>query len=130
MTLLDDLLNRHQQRLHMTALAHHIDDWAMQVVTHTQTLVMVEFGTQLFERWDVAAPLRSWADDHAKQFDPQPYAAVVSMDVSPYVPPLRQVSAARQGAATWSHATPAAAPATQDIETMRRELEALGWTIS
>ena len=106
--------------------------WADQLVRRRRTIVAVDFGQRLIRRWHSGGGTAEWASTVAKQFrndaQPQPSTDLV---VSPYAPPQRQISAARQGAAEWSHGSgtgmphPPAQP--NELPAILRDLMAHGW---
>ncbi|MBA3470118.1 MAG: hypothetical protein H0T53_10785 [Herpetosiphonaceae bacterium] len=107
--------------------------WADQLVRRRRTLVAVDFGPRLIQRWQSGRGSAEWASKLARQFvsdtQPQPASDLV---VSPYAPPQRQISAARQGAADWAHEPGRGVtgpPAQQnELPTILQDLIAQGWT--
>jgi hypothetical protein len=106
--------------------------WADQLIRRRRTIVAVDFGPRLIQRWQRGRGSAEWASAVAKQFvsdmQPQPSSDLV---VSPYAPPQRQISTARQGAADWPHdpGRGAAAPAAQpnELPAILQDLMAHGW---
>ncbi|HEU4323216.1 MAG TPA: hypothetical protein VFS21_08680 [Roseiflexaceae bacterium] len=116
------------------------DRWAGRIAARQHTLVRVEFGARLRARLDRRHALSDWAEAFSQRLLPGAgYSEPADLPVTPYAPPLRQLSAARQGAAEWSQgvrgpsrAAPAAEPAPTEqsvtAEALLRELESLGWS--
>lgn len=106
--------------------------WADQLIRRRCTIVAVDFGPRLIQRWQSGRNSAEWANTVAKQFrsdtQPQPLSDLV---VSPYAPPQRQISTARQGAAEWSHAAGKSIGAprehTNELPTILQDLMAHGW---
>ena len=106
--------------------------WADQLIRRRRTIVAVDFGSRLIRRWHSGGGSAEWASTVAKQFrsdtQPQPSTDLV---VSPYAPPQRQISAARQGAAEWPHSpgTGMSGPPAQpnELPAILQDLMAHGW---
>ncbi len=107
--------------------------WADQLIRRRRTIVAVDFGPRLIQRWHSGGRSAEWASTVAKQFvndtQPQPSNDLV---VSPYAPPQRQISSARQGAADWAHdpGRGVAAPPSQpnELPAILQDLMAHGWS--
>ena len=113
--------------------------WASGIAAHSRPLVMVDFGIDLLQRRQIAAVAGAWSAEQAARLERRSYGSLdTRLDVSPYVPPQGQISAARQGAAQWEAASaPDFSPearshlsSSRDMDAIRRELEALGWKMT
>lgn len=107
--------------------------WVNTVVSHSHPLIEVGFGARVMRRFAVSSTSGVWAAEFAARFEPAPPPEPIDMTVSPYVPPQRQISVARQGAADWaSGAQPSSSTALSSApsvtaEALLRELETQGW---
>ncbi|GAB4196425.1 MAG: hypothetical protein OHK0022_13900 [Roseiflexaceae bacterium] len=125
----------------LSARLARCDHWASAIAARQQTLVQVGFAARLRTRLDRRHGLSDWAAAFTERLLPGTgYSEPADLPVTPYAPPLRQLSAARQGAAEWSEgvrgptraAPPTASeapPAERSVtaEALLRELESLGW---
>ncbi len=129
-----DELPRADRGEEMLTTLPQLQQTAQRILRHSRPLVQVDFGPRLIQRLSGDSAVGSWANEHAARFQPPPdrYDRP-TMDVSPFVPPQRQLSAARQGAPNWPGATPpsapAASPASSNMDAIRRELESMGWSL-
>ena len=106
------------------------DDWASQIRSHQQPLVRVGFGARMIERWQPRSPVGEWAGEVARRFAVGTTGAKAEpLVLSPYAPPQRQISAARQGAAEWPHGEGRGSPAgrSDDLPAILQDLMNQGW---
>ena len=106
------------------------DVWVLRILSRQQPLVRVRFGSQLIERWHPRSPVGEWAVEVARRFAVGTAGAKSEpLVLSPYAPPQRQVSSARQGAAEWQHGEGRASPAghTNDLPAILQDLMSQGW---
>lgn len=104
--------------------------WARRIVSRQQPLVRVGFGSQLIERWQPRSPVGEWAVEVARRFAVGTAGARAEpLVLSPYAPPQRQISAARQGAAEWPHGEGRSASADRpsDLPAILQDLMSQGW---
>jgi len=78
------------------------DRWAGAILTHQRTLVALDFGSRLEARLSPRQTVQDWAAALAQRFVASESAhAADELPVTPYAPPLRQLSSSRQGAVPW-----------------------------
>ena len=78
------------------------DRWAGAILTHQRTLLMLDFGSRIEARLSTRQTVQDWAASLAQRFVASESAHTSDeLPVTPYAPPLRQLSSSRQGAAPW-----------------------------
>lgn len=107
------------------------DRWAGAILSHQRTLVARDFGARLETRLTPQQPVQEWAVALAQRFVASESAhSSEELPVTPYAPPLRQLSSSRQGAAPWGESSggPASSGAGRSMtgEELMRELESRG----
>jgi hypothetical protein len=103
------------------------DRWASRIAARMGTVSAVHAGAQLFGRFASTHPAHAWAGAISRRFTR--YDAPASRDdmpLSPYVPPLRQISSARQGAANWDRAD-RGSPPTVSADALLNDLSFMNW---
>ena len=77
--------------------------WAEQIAARRNSSSLASgFGVRLAERFDTSDTTGTRAAELGQRFTPEPIEVnTVEMSLAPFAPPLRQISAARQGAAEW-----------------------------
>lgn len=98
--------------------------WAGQISAQLQPTESAQFGARLIARLTSARPVGVWGDALVRRFTRRDRAAnQAALPVSPYVPPLRQLSAARQGAAAWQGQS----GPSMDASALLSDLSILNW---
>lgn len=117
--------------LRLCARLSGYDQWSSAILTHQQTLIARDFGARLETRLNLRQPVQDWAVGLAQRFvATEGSSPTDELPVTPYAPPLRQLSSSRQGAAPWgdsaSHADSSGAGRSMTGEELMRELESRG----
>jgi hypothetical protein len=106
------------------------EGWVRRILSHQQPLVRVGFGATMIERWQPRSPVGEWAGEVARRFAVGTSGAKADpLVLSPYAPPQRQISSARQGAAEWPHGEGRASSADRpsDLPAILQDLMNQGW---
>lgn len=117
----------------LAALAERLagcDGMARRILSRQQPLVRVGFGAQLIERWQPRSPVGEWAVQVSQRFAVGTAGAKADpLVLSPYAPPQRQISSARQGAAEWQHGEGRGGSADRpsDLPAILQDLMSQGW---
>lgn len=101
------------QTIHLAGEIGRSAAWADRIAALRQPSRPAALAAGLFERWRTTNAPGMRAADLARRFVLESLAVdVVELTISPYAPPVRQISTARQGAPMWSPGTaqPAAPP--------------------
>lgn len=101
-----------------------------RILSRQQPLVRVGFGADLIARWQPRSPVGEWAVEVARRFAVGMAGGKAEpLVLSPYAPPQRQISAARQGAADWPHGEVRAASAERpsELPAILQDLMSQGW---
>lgn len=97
-------------------------DWADGIVRRAQPLVMVDFGARLRERFGSSGGTSTLAAEVARRFERSDMGEQsVPLEIAPFSPPQRQISAARQGALEGPKTLSSDSPSLMD------DLKKMGW---
>jgi hypothetical protein len=116
--------------IRLSARLSGYDRWAGAILAHQRTLVALDFGSRLEARLSLRQTVQDWAAALAQRFVASESAhAADDLPVTPYAPPLRQLSSSRQGAAAWGDsggASGSSSGRSMTGEELLRDLESRG----
>lgn len=102
------------EAVHMTRMALRPALWAQQIASHIQRGGPLAFSNSLLRRFEIVDAPGLRAADFARGLLPETLDInAIELTVSPYAPPMRQLSSIRQGVPMWSGSESRSTPTPQ-----------------